>query len=195
MSDISAQKHALHKQKNILGNTISKMSRSRNWVFTLNNYTKEDIKDLMELKVDYVFQEEKGEQGTPHLQGYICCPNALTLSGVKKIHTKAHWEIAKGNKVQCVKYCTKEETRIGEIFSNFEYKKYILKEKVKRNKVDSLADHKIQLARGQIWADLIDLGYNIVGMNAEEVVMCWLKEYCMVESNEDDFPEDLEQTD
>lgn len=166
------------------------MSRSRNWVFTINNYTEEDIKGFEEVKFEYVFQEEKGEQGTPHLQGCIFTPNALTLSGVKKIHNKAHWEIAKGNKIQCIKYCTKSETRNGEIYSNIDYNKYRLKEFTRQSKVDPMIQHKIQLARGSLWADLLDLGYNVTGMNGEEIITCWLKEFCMNENLENDDSED-----
>lgn len=45
------------------------------YVFTLNNYTEEEIQKLIiwfdKLCVRYCFQEEIGEQGTPHLQGYF----------------------------------------------------------------------------------------------------------------------------
>ena len=56
------------------GNT-KQISPSLNWCFTVNNYNSEDIQ--MFLKSDssivpkFVFQEETGESGTPHLQGYL----------------------------------------------------------------------------------------------------------------------------
>lgn len=52
------------------------MSLAKNWVFTLNNYLIDDVDRIKELvsekKANYVvFQEEQGEEGTPHLQGRL----------------------------------------------------------------------------------------------------------------------------
>ena len=49
---------------------------AKGWFFTLNNYTEEDLTKILEFlesgKVDkYAMQEEKGEEGTPHLQGQL----------------------------------------------------------------------------------------------------------------------------
>ena len=56
------------------GNT-RQISPSKHWCFTLNNYSMDDIKVLKNTDSSivprYVFQEEIGEEGTPHLQGYI----------------------------------------------------------------------------------------------------------------------------
>ena len=45
----------------------------KNWVFTLNNYTEDDlaqIKRFFETMCVYgIFETEIGEQGTPHVQG------------------------------------------------------------------------------------------------------------------------------
>lgn len=95
--------------------------RSRNWIFTWNNYTSENIDTLLKYleKDKYCFQEEKGKEGTPHLQGAIIFKNARTLEQVKKIDKKIHWEIAK-NIIACRKYCAKIDTRNGKIYSNWE---------------------------------------------------------------------------
>lgn len=61
----------------------------RNWCFTWNNYSEEDyirISSLSSQQCNYVIvAKEVGDNGTPHLQGYIelCKPSRLT--GVKKL--------------------------------------------------------------------------------------------------------------
>ena len=65
----------------------------REWVFTINNYTKKDLEAIENLKSRYiVYAPEVGENGTPHLQGYVVFKDQKTLSAVKKILTRAHLE-------------------------------------------------------------------------------------------------------
>lgn len=53
-----------------IGNT-KQSPACKNWFFTWNNYTKEDITILIAyldpIALKYKFQEETGEQGTKHL--------------------------------------------------------------------------------------------------------------------------------
>jgi len=85
------------------------MSRSRSFVFTLNNYTEEDVQKLLGYECKYVcFGKEVGESGTPHLQGYISFKDPRTLKTLKKVDSKAHWEVAKGLPSQAIDYCRKE---------------------------------------------------------------------------------------
>lgn len=109
------------KKKNALCNTKSK--KVRGWAFTLNNYTKEDIKMLMSHKAEYVFQEETGEKGTPHLQGYIRFPNALSFKSIKDKIPRAHIGPAR-NKIASIRYCSKPETRTGKIYTNIDISQY-----------------------------------------------------------------------
>lgn len=89
------------------------MSRSRNFVFTLNNYTTEEVEAVKSWECRYlIFGKEVGESGTPHLQGYVCFESQRTLSVLKKLQTRAHWEIAKGSPKQASEYCEKE----GDVF-------------------------------------------------------------------------------
>lgn len=96
--------------------------RGRNWVFTLNNY---DDKDLMEFntwvpeKCKYVaYAKEVGEQGTPHLQGFVSTAQPKQrLAYMKKLQDRAHWEVMRGSFEDNEKYCSKqgELVEIGEL--------------------------------------------------------------------------------
>lgn len=86
---------------------------AKSWTFTLNNYTQEECdylssEELRDLCNVIFIGKEVGEQGTPHLQGYITLKKAARLTGVKKINERAHWEKAKGNKDQNRTYCLKD---------------------------------------------------------------------------------------
>lgn len=89
------------------------------WFFTLNNYTVEQMEQLEQvLKHEckwFVFQEETGEQGTPHLQGTICLDKRQRRSQLKCINPKIHWEPTKAVK-KSLEYCSKCETRTGRQF-------------------------------------------------------------------------------
>eukprot|EP00798_Chlamydomonas_sp_ICE-L_P018616 gene18616-25130_t len=85
-------------------------NKSRNWCFTLNNYSDEDVALIAQWNVKYVvFGREIGEEGTPHLQGFVIMKNKGRLASMKKLHATAHWEICKGNWEQNYDYCTKDE--------------------------------------------------------------------------------------
>jgi len=52
------------------GNTRHPPNAALHWCFTLNNYIEEDIKDICAKDIElkrYIFQEEIGENGTPHV--------------------------------------------------------------------------------------------------------------------------------
>jgi len=82
---------------------------SRSWCFTLNNYKDDDIKLFNDLVCNYiVYGKEKGENGTPHLQGTIMFTKPVRFSGVKKVHPSAHWEKCRSFSDSC-NYCMKEK--------------------------------------------------------------------------------------
>jgi len=85
------------------------MSRSRAWCYTLNNFTEEDRDAQRCLQCVYqVFGYERGEEGTPHLQGYVHFASAKTMSAVSKLMPRAHLEARKGTVDQAVDYCKKD---------------------------------------------------------------------------------------
>jgi len=87
------------------------MSNCRNWCFTVNNYTEDDIRKAKNLPCKYIiFGKEVGESGTPHLQGYVQLAKRTRLTGVKKlINNQVHWEPAKGTPQQNIEYCSKQD--------------------------------------------------------------------------------------
>lgn len=85
------------------------MSRSRNWCFTLNNYSESDVENVLKWDVRYIkFGKETGESGTPHLQGYVVLDAVARLSKLKKLCPRSHWEPMKGTIEQNDRYVSKE---------------------------------------------------------------------------------------
>lgn len=73
----------------------------------------EQMERVLKVECDwFIIQEEKGAEGTAHLQGTLKLKRRKRLSELKKLNTKIHWEATK-----CVTsslaYCTKEATRNG----------------------------------------------------------------------------------
>ncbi len=96
-------------------------SPAKHWIFTLNNYTKESIILICNdssIK-RYSFQEETGELGTPHLQGYIeFITKRRPWTSLK--HWKAHWIKCKDSPhctiEQAIAYTQKQDTRTGQLY-------------------------------------------------------------------------------
>jgi len=91
--------------------------RSRDWVFTLNKYNDDDIKELKDLECKYiVFGKEIGKEGTPHLQGYVYFQNARMGSQVRKLLPRGCYfarRLAKAP-ADAITYCKKD----GDFFEN-----------------------------------------------------------------------------
>lgn len=96
------------------------MSRLRNLVFTLNNYTVEDENHLYELFKQgilayYCYGQEIGKEGTPHLQGYAELVGQRQFTAVKKLlGPRFHIERRRGTQTQAIEYCKKSATVIVE---------------------------------------------------------------------------------
>lgn len=96
--------------------------RARQFCFTLNNYTQNDIDTIIHyvisLNGEYIIGKEIAPStGTPHLQGYIKMKNAISFTALKKIIPKAHIEIARGTKIENINYCNKENEVLTNIIS------------------------------------------------------------------------------
>lgn len=83
--------------------------RSRSWVFTINNYTRDDVDILTGIDCQYlVYGIERGQSGTPHLQGFIHFTNAKTRSAVSSLVPRAFLAIRRGTVEQAISYCKKD---------------------------------------------------------------------------------------
>jgi len=97
-------------------------TRSKYWVMTINNpdeYYKyrEEVKSHLDLHfpgvVDYfIWQIERGENGTEHVQGYIEFSRVLRRNQVIHGFNRAHLELRRGSRDQARDYCRKEDTRV-----------------------------------------------------------------------------------
>lgn len=116
-----------------LGNTITKSNQkritaSKRWCFTLNNYTEDELFILSglsnSLEKAIVGKETCPDTGTPHLQGFLKFKKPVRpveFTGLKR----GHFEKAKGKDEHQQKYCSKE----GEIFLNIGFQ--IVKDRMK----------------------------------------------------------------
>ncbi len=89
-------------------------SSAKHWIITINNWKEEDLEELRSVcraSNSYSYQEEKGKDGTHHLQGYICYRTRIRLTAMKKLLTRAHLEIAKEPSI-AYRYCMKEDSRV-----------------------------------------------------------------------------------
>ena len=83
-------------------------SRKRGYCFTLNNYTEVEYEHVCALSCSYlVCGRERGESGTPHLQGYVYFKDACSFRSVGSRIPRAHVEVAKGSGQQNFDYCSK----------------------------------------------------------------------------------------
>lgn len=90
------------------------MSQVANWCFTLNNHTEEEVSSVNTLIEEHnnvqflVYGFEVGENGTPHLQGYIEMKRSMRLTAMKQLIPRAHFEPRMGTQEQAIEYCTKD---------------------------------------------------------------------------------------
>ena len=92
-------------------------AQKRGWCFTHNNYSEKWKETLESLKHKWVYiiaGKEKGEKGTPHLQGAMWFKNRKTMKTVKNIFKKTefanmHLEPMGGKLSESITYCSKED--------------------------------------------------------------------------------------
>lgn len=98
--------------------------KAKQWCFTLNNYTQEDVDRLSATNPDgsstlrgvtyILFGREVGESGTPHLQGTVCFSHRKYRSGAIAVIGQAHFEVTRSLDAS-IRYCKKEDENPIEI--------------------------------------------------------------------------------
>jgi len=90
-------------------------SQAKHWCWTLNNYTEDELASLQALgnelpEITYIiWGKEKGQEETPHLQGYVAFKRRKSLQAAKRLLSdRAHCEIARGSPKQAAEYCQKD---------------------------------------------------------------------------------------
>jgi len=154
------------------GNT-KQISPSKHWFFTCNNYTNNEIDIICSNSSikRYVFQEETGENGTPHLQGYINFNKKVRPKSVFS-STKFHWEKVIDIK-GAVQYCQKEETRTGKTYT----KGIMLIEPIKCLKYEQLyqwQSHIVDLCNGPVDDRAINWYYEYKGNVGKSALVRYL---------------------
>lgn len=89
----------------------------RNICFTINNpeLTPTALEEAVRNAFAYsylVFQLEKGEQGTPHYQGYVEFPGPKAFTRVHRVLCNGHLESRRGTAKQASDYCKKADSRL-----------------------------------------------------------------------------------
>lgn len=83
------------------------MSKSRNYVFTYNNYPDTTLVDTVECRYIGYSKETAPTTGTPHLQGFIIFMSPKSLRAATKMLPGCHLDVMRGSFLQNERYCSK----------------------------------------------------------------------------------------
>lgn len=107
------------------GNTKPRVTPSKRWCFTLNNWTEEELVEMVDVferyQLKYMIGKEVGAEGTPHLQGYIRSDTVIRPMEKLKLSNRIHWEKCRGTEDQNIEYCSKD----CDVITNLKIKKKI----------------------------------------------------------------------
>lgn len=137
---------------------------SRGWIVVINNYTQDDVDQVLATvggSAYAIFGYEVGEQGTPHLQGYIYYKSDCSFSSLKKKLRRAHLEAAKGTAAHNYRYCSKD--------GNLLIEHGTAPKQGKRSDIDHL---RSELKKGANMRDVIDFAPSYQTARMGEL---WLK--------------------
>lgn len=118
---------------------------------------------------EWIVGEEVGENGTPHLQGYVEFPKKVRPIGYKGFPKEMHWEKCQGTREQNVRYCSKDG-------------KYKCTKEL-RPKIDMTITEEDLLKREDMFnwnRDLEDMvGGTLPGQKSREIYWYWSEAGCM----------------
>lgn len=85
--------------------------QAKYWCYTYNN--PKETPDEWRVKFDgatyHVFQQEEGEEGTPHFQGYLEFPVPKRITGLVSLARGPHYESRRGTQQEAIAYCKKQD--------------------------------------------------------------------------------------
>ncbi len=104
--------------RNTKGGESGRVNQRKEWFFTWNNHPENGM-EILEEKIaplceKAVWQEETGQNGTPHIQGTFILFKRARWSEFE-LPKAIHWEATKWVE-SALKYCHKEDTRSGRTF-------------------------------------------------------------------------------
>lgn len=133
-----------------MGNTLFKSNftqlvtmsqRSRAWSITINNPEEKDIEEFKNLPYSYLcFEMEKGENETPHIQGFIYNKEPIRFNTLKNKLEKAHIEKCTKPPLANIRYCQKEDN--GTFWEKGVRPLSVAKDDKKKNDLESLLEKK-----------------------------------------------------
>ncbi len=92
--------------------------KGKSWFLTWNNYTETSVETLLSLSPKkWMIQEEKGKEGTPHLQGILTFIADKTWLYLSAQVPECYWDLCR-SVTASVKYCSKIDSRNGRIWMN-----------------------------------------------------------------------------
>lgn len=94
--------------------------RSKKWQLTENNpdYTKREAVERLTSIGEAIYCvgcSEVGESGTSHIHVFVVYKNAISMSSLKKLFPRAHFEHCKGSNVQNREYVVKDDKEPYEV--------------------------------------------------------------------------------
>jgi len=162
------------------------MPGAKNYVFTLNNYTVDDVNhistliDTAEITYIVIGREVAPTTGTPHLQGYVHFIRPKTILQCRTIVSQvAHYEVARGTPREAIAYCKKD--------GNYDEWGEIPGGQGKRNDWEKLRDYVKELGRRPTRRELINHSPHLYARHDRIMEICegWLPEVQIIEGDLD----------